>query len=229
MARRTRVKICGITRLIDACVAQELGADSLGFVFVPASARFLTPEAAATIMAQLSPFVTCVGLFLNASAADVRQAVHCCPALVPQFHGQESAEFCDQFGRSYLKAIGVGGGMPSSDELAAFKNASGFLFDSNEPGQLGGTGHAFDWSKLERNLDRPLILAGGLNVQNVRQAIEQVAPHALDVSSGVESAKGLKSEEAMIAFMLAVEAADFAVNAARQASNDIQVSEFIRI
>ncbi len=127
MARRTRVKICGITRLIDARVAQELGADSLGFVFVPASARFLTPEAAATIVTQLSPFVTCVGLFLNASSEYVRQALHYCPTLVPQFHGQESAEFCDQFGRPYLKAIGVGGGMPSSAELAAFKNASGFF------------------------------------------------------------------------------------------------------
>jgi len=208
MARRTRVKICGITRLNDACVAQELGADSLGFVFVPASARFVTPEAAAAIITQLSPFVTCVGLFLNASAEEVRHALHCCPMLLLQFHGQETAEYCDQFGRPYLKAIGVGGGMPSSSELAAYKNVSGFLFDSNEPGQLGGTGHAFDWSKLEQKLDKPVILAGGLNVHNVQQAIEQVAPHAVDVSSGVESAKGIKNEEAMQAFMSAVEAAD---------------------
>lgn len=212
MARRTRVKICGITRLNDARVAQELGADSLGFVFVPASARFLAPQAAESIVKQLSPFVTCVGLFLNASVEDVRHALHCCPALVPQFHGQESAEFCDQFGKPYLKAIGVGGGMPSSDELSAYQNASGFLFDSNEPGQLGGTGHAFDWSKLEQNIDKPLILAGGLNVQNISQAISQVAPHAVDVSSGVESAKGIKNEDSMRAFMLAVEAADATMN-----------------
>ncbi len=210
MARRTRVKICGITRLTDARVAQELGADSLGFVFVPASARSIKPEAAAEIVNELSPFVTCVGLFLNAPETDVLHALQLCPALLPQFHGQESAEFCDQFGRPYLKAIGVGGGIPHTDELAAFKNASGFLFDSNEPGQLGGTGHVFDWSRLVQNLDRPLILAGGLNVQNIRQAIEQVAPHAVDISSGVESAKGVKSGEAMRAFMLAVEAADAA-------------------
>lgn len=213
MARRTRVKICGITRLNDARVAQELGADSLGFVFVPASARFLTPQAAAAIMEHISPFVTCVGLFLNATAEDVRQALLLCPTLLPQFHGQESSQFCDQFDRPYLKAIGVAGGMPSSDQLASYKHASGFLFDSNEPGQMGGTGHAFDWSMLEQKLAKPMILAGGLNVENITQAIEQVAPHAVDVSSGVESAKGIKSEAEMQAFMLAVSAADAAVKA----------------
>lgn len=213
MARRTRVKICGITRLNDARVAQELGVDSLGFVFVPASSRYLTPKDAADITSQLSPFVNCVGLFLNATATEVRQALDLCPGLLPQFHGQESAEFCDQFGRPYLKAIGVGSGMPANDELAAYKQAGGFLFDSNEAGELGGTGHAFDWNMLEHELDKPLILAGGLNVQNVRRAIEQVAPHAVDVSTGVESAKGIKSEEAMREFMLAVNTADAAINA----------------
>ncbi|MFK7852665.1 MAG: phosphoribosylanthranilate isomerase [Granulosicoccus sp.] len=216
MARRTRVKICGITRLNDAHVAQELGVDSLGFVFVPASSRYLPPKDAAEITSQLSPFVNCVGLFLNATATEVRQALDICPGLLPQFHGQESAEYCDQFGRPYLKAIGVGSGMPAKGDLAAYRHASGFLFDSNEAGELGGTGHAFDWNILEHKIDKPLILAGGLNVQNVRQAIEQVAPHAVDVSTGVESAKGIKSEDAMREFMRAVNITDAAINATKQ-------------
>ena len=210
MARRTRVKICGITRLQDAQLAQALGADSLGFVFVPASARYIAPESAATIIRQLSPFVTCVGLFLNADAADVRHALELIPSLVPQFHGQETAQYCDQFGCSYMKAMGVGGGMPSADDLAAYRQASGFLFDSNEPGQLGGTGHAFDWTQLDTKMDRPLILAGGLDVHNVGRAIDEVAPHAVDVSSGVEQSKGIKDAGAMRAFMAAVSEADAA-------------------
>lgn len=215
MARKTRVKICGITRLKDALLAQDLGADSLGFVFVAASARHITPEAASAITQQVSPFVTCVGLFLNAQASEVRHALSLIPSMVPQFHGQESAQFCDQFGCSYLKAIGVGGGMPSADELSMFQRAAGFLFDSNEPGKLGGTGHAFDWTQLDRKFDRPLILAGGLDVNNVGRAIEQVAPHAVDVSSGVELRKGVKDEQAMTDFMEAVYQADAARNLAR--------------
>lgn len=208
MARRTRVKICGITRLQDAHVAQALGADSLGFVFVPASKRFISPEAAQPIVGSLSPFVTSVGLFLNAQEAEVRQALKLMPGLLPQFHGQESADFCDQFERPYLKAIGVAGGMPEESELAAFERCVGFLFDSNAPGELGGTGHTFDWTKLVGNMDRPLILAGGINVHNVERAINEVAPHAVDVSSGVELSKGIKDAEAMANFMAAVSKAD---------------------
>lgn len=210
MARRTRVKICGITRLQDAHLAQELGADSLGFVFVPASRRYVTPEDAVVIVNQLSPFVTPVGLFLNAGADEVQHALNLMPSMVPQFHGQESGEFCDQFHRPYLKAIGVGAGksMPEEDELNTFTHAIGFLFDSNEPGQLGGTGHAFDWTRLGKKMRKPLILAGGLNVHNVAQAITQVAPFAVDVSSGVEQAKGIKDPDAMRAFMAAVRLAD---------------------
>ena len=208
MARRTRVKICGITRLQDAHEAQALGADSLGFVFVPASKRYIAPEEAAVIVKTLSPFMTSVGLFLNAEASHVRHVLSLMPSLMPQFHGQESAEFCDQFERPYLKAIGVGGGMPDDAELAEFRHCAGFLFDSNVPGELGGTGHAFDWSKLVRNNETPLILAGGINVQNIERAIKQVAPHAVDVSSGVELSKGIKDPDAMQQFMVAVSKAD---------------------
>ncbi len=178
MARRTRVKICGITRLQDAHLAQELGADSLGFVFVPASARYVSPEDAVLIVNQLSPFVTPVGLFLNPEVDEVQHALALMPSMVPQFHGQETGGFCDQFHRPYLKAIGVGAGksMPDEAELATFTHAIGFLFDSNEPGQLGGTGHAFDWTRLGEKMHKPLILAGGPYASNVLQALRQGAP-----------------------------------------------------
>jgi len=207
-ATHTRVKICGITRLQDALFAQDLGVDALGFVFVSASTRHIQPEQAANIVEQLSPFVTPVGLFLNASALKVTHALDLLPSLVPQFHGQEDAAFCDQFNRPYIKAIGVANGMPEPLQLAAYQRCVGFLFDSNAPGALGGTGHTFDWNQLENNLAKPLILAGGLNVDNVGSAIEQVAPHAVDVSSGVEHSKGIKSADAMRLFMQNVRAAD---------------------
>lgn len=207
-AQRTRVKICGITRLEDAITATNLGVDSLGFVFVPASKRFITPDAAVKIANQLSPFVTVVGLFLNADRSTVEDALTLLPAMVPQFHGQETGDYCDSFNRPYIKALGVGTKIPDSGELLGYQRASGFLFDSNEPGALGGTGHAFDWTRLEDKIDKPLILAGGLNVQNVRAAIEEVEPHALDVSSGVEIAKGVKDPVVMQKFMQAVTAAD---------------------
>ncbi|MGQ7843551.1 phosphoribosylanthranilate isomerase [Granulosicoccus sp. 3-233] len=210
MARRTRVKICGITRLQDAHLAQQLGADSLGFVFVPASQRYLSPEAAASIVSQMSPFVTPVGLFLDAPADEVTRVLSLMPSLVPQFHGRESADYCEQFGRPYLKAMGVGsaGALPSEDQLAPYGRALGFLFDSHEPGQLGGTGEAFDWTRLGDEMRKPLILAGGLNVHNVEQAIRQTRPYAVDVSSGVEQARGIKDPEAMRKFLEAVRLAD---------------------
>lgn len=205
---RTRVKICGFTRLEDARLADALGVDALGFVFVPASSRYVTPRHAADIVSELTPFATVVGLFLNAQVSEVEESLRQIPAMIPQFHGQESAQFCDSFDRPYIKAVGVGSVMPCAEELAEFKLATGFLFDSNEPGALGGTGHAFDWTRLENEMDKPLILAGGLNVQNVATAIEQVAPHALDVSSGVESEKGIKNSRLMRKFMRAVSDAD---------------------
>lgn len=207
-ASRTRVKICGITRLEDALVAEDLGVDALGFVFVPASKRFISPSAAADIVRQLTPFVTVVGLFLNADRSTVENALAELPDMVPQFHGQETGEYCDSFNRPYIKALGVGSKMPSRDELLGFRRASGFLFDSNEPGALGGTGHAFDWTRLEDKIIRPLILAGGINVHNVRDAIGLVAPHAVDVSTGVEIAKGIKDPLAMQQFMREVARAD---------------------
>jgi phosphoribosylanthranilate isomerase len=222
--KRTRVKICGITRLEDAVAAARLGADALGFVFVPASRRNITPDRARCIVEQLPPFVEVVGLFLDAKPKAIEAALEAVPSLLPQFHGRESAIECERWGRPYLKAIGLGQestveGQPEeaelrsiSEQLAAHHKACGFLFDSNAPGQLGGTGHVFDWHKLEQNVEhdlpRPLILAGGLGVQNVNQAIRQVAPWAVDVSSGVEVDKGIKDLQKMKAFIEAVRAAD---------------------
>lgn len=210
IAQRTRVKICGITRLQDALVAQESGVDALGFVFVPASGRYINPDQAAPIAAQMAPFTSIVGLFLNAPETDVQEALSRLPHMTPQFHGNESAEYCESFGRPYIKALGVGNGMPDSGTLSEYESALGFMFDSNAPGELGGTGHAFDWNQLESNLPSVLILAGGLDVNNVPEAISQVAPYAVDVSSGVESAKGIKCADRVRAFMQAVHDADLA-------------------
>lgn len=216
MNTRTRVKICGITRLEDALEAARAGADAIGFVFVPESARAIEPEAARAIAARLPAFVTPVGLFLDASADDVQRAIEGWPELVPQFHGTESAAECERHHRRYLKALGLGEGgqLPTEDVLAAYAGSQGFLFDSHAPGALGGTGVAFDWSALAdarragRFDDRPLVLAGGLDASTVGEAVRRVAPWALDVSSGVESAKGVKDHQAMHAFVAAVRAAD---------------------
>lgn len=209
-ARRTRVKICGITRLQDALLAQELGADALGFVFVPASRRYIEPVESARIAAHLSPFTTIVGLFLDATEQQVESAMACLPGMLPQFHGRETADYCEQWQRPYIKALGMAGGQPDAEALSEYSSSLGFLLDSNEPGALGGTGHVFDWRQLDNKLSKPLILAGGLNVNNIDAAIVQVSPYAVDVSSGVEQEKGIKCEQSLRAFMQAVAHADAA-------------------
>jgi len=215
MAARTRIKICGITRREDALAAARAGADAIGFVFVSRSARAIEPAAARRIAAELPPFVTPVGLFMDADEQRVREAIEAWPALVPQFHGKESAACCERYGRRYLKAIGVGpeGTLPDDRALDAFTGAEGYLFDSHPPGELGGTGKTFDWTALagfaaRAGQTRSLVLAGGLRPDNVEAAVRRVRPWAVDVSSGVESAKGIKDHEAMHAFVAAVAAAD---------------------
>ena len=197
----------------------RLGVDALGFVFVPASKRYIKPEDAAQIVAGITPFVTTVGLFLDAQVSEVENVLSLMPQLVPQFHGQESARFCDSFRRPYIKALGVGSSMPSLQELQTFRHANGFLFDSNEPGALGGTGHTFDWNQLNDTdaNQKALILAGGIRAGNAFEAIEKVRPYALDVSSGVESAKGIKDAAAMQQLMDAVAHADTHLRAAADA------------
>jgi len=206
MNRQTRIKICGITRVEDALISEQLGVDALGFVVVEASKRFITPADAKLISDQIAPFITRVGLFLDAPKEQVQHALELIPGMIPQFHGRETPDYCDSFGIAYLKAIGLGSGMPSEQELAAYQNATAFLFDSNESGQLGGTGHVFDWQKLDKSVAKPIILAGGLHTGNVREAIEQVQPYAVDVSSGVEKSKGVKDHEALRTFVDAARA-----------------------
>lgn len=211
MQPRTRIKICGITRLEDALCAERLGADAIGFVFCEASKRSISVEAAAKISADVPPYMVRVGLFLNASASEVEAALEAIPNLMPQFHGTESPEWCDAFQRPYVKAIGVSNGLPGEASLSQFNHAQGFLFDSHAPGELGGTGHTFDWRALEESAPKRLILAGGLDADNVEAAVRQVRPYALDVSSGVEQAKGVKDSARMAAFIDAVRRTDDAL------------------
>ena len=209
MVSRTRIKICGFTRLSDAMHAVEAGADALGFVFVSASKRYIEIDDAARICAQVPAFVTKVGLFLDNPAADVQAALQRIPDLVPQFHGNETPEYCESFARPYIKAVGATQeSMPDAATLAAFKSAAGFLYDSHSPGTLGGTGKTFDWSALAHASDTPLILAGGLGVENIATAINAVKPYAVDVSSGVEQAKGIKDDALVEQFMTMVRRCD---------------------
>lgn len=219
MHGRTRIKICGITLLNDALYAANAGADALGFVFVEASERYLAPQNAAAISAKLPAFVTRVGLFLDAPKDVVNKALQQMPELVPQFHGNESAAYCESFDRPYIKAVGaaasVAGQMPDAAALDAFKSAVGFLYDSHVPGGLGGTGKTFDWTQLAHDSDVPLILAGGLSVANVADAVRTVKPYAVDISSAVEQAKGIKDDNLVTQFIAAVMQADFQMKATK--------------
>lgn len=208
MPIRTRVKICGITRLEDALDAIDAGADALGFVFYPPSPRAVTAARAQSMIKKLPPFVSKVGLFVNASAQDVLQAIHIAGLDCLQFHGDESADFCAQFNLPYYKAIRV---KPESNLLqceADFATATALLLDTYSEQAVGGTGKTFDWHLIPAGLSKPILLAGGLEADNVARAILQVNPYAVDVSGGVELHKGIKSKDKMIAFMRQVQLAD---------------------
>ena len=197
----TRVKICGITRLEDALSAAQAGADALGFVFYAPSPRAIEASTAAQIVRQLPAFVTATGLFVNADAAEVRQVLEHVPLDLLQFHGDETAEYCESFARPYIKALRMQPNVDIAALAQSYAGARGILLDSFVPGVPGGTGEAFDWSIIPTLLSKPLILAGGLNVDNVRLAIEQVQPWAVDVSGGVELSHGIKDAEKVFAFM----------------------------
>jgi phosphoribosylanthranilate isomerase len=198
--RATRVKICGLTRIADVGAAVDAGADALGFVFAAGSKRVLSPETAGALCRAVPAFVSRVGLFQDQDAAHVEQVLRRVPLSLLQFHGREDASFCRQFGLPYIKAVA----MSSPEDLAvaesAFDDAAGLVLDSHQPGRPGGTGATFDW-KLIGECRLPLILAGGLNPGNVARAVRQVRPWAVDVSSGVESAAGIKDANAMRDFI----------------------------
>ena len=208
--KRTRIKICGITREEDLAAAVAAGADALGFVFYASSPRYVTPQRAAQLMVQVPAFVSKVGLFVNESAAQVRAALALAPLDLLQFHGDEDAAFCSQFGRAWIKAARVKPGFDLLEYATAFAGASGvsgLLLDAHVEG-YGGGGKTFDWSLIPRSLPLPVILSGGLHPGNIAQAIRAVRPWAVDVSSGVESARGIKDAQKITEFIAGVRDAD---------------------
>jgi len=212
---RTRVKICGITRAGDAGEAAALGADAIGLVFYDKSPRAVTLQQAAAISRQLPAFVTSVALFLDADAELVRQVIARVPVDLLQFHGREAAAFCRGFGRPYIKALGMESTGTAADihagllaSAAEYADARALLLDSHAPGAAGGTGEVFDWAAVPAGLGLPLILAGGLGVDNVAGAVRRVRPWAVDVSSGVEREKGIKDAALMRAFINEVKRCD---------------------
>lgn len=207
----TRVKICGISTPQDAIVAAQAGADAIGLNFHPESPRYVEPEAAGRIVAALPPFVTSVGLFVDCPAARLRATLATVTLDLIQFHGGESPAECSRWGRPWIRALRVGAD-DWRDRLAALDGSHagclGVLLDAYVPGVPGGTGRRFDWSLVPDERPRPLILAGGLDPDNVGAAVERVRPWAVDVSGGVESAPGRKDHGRMRAFVEAVRAAD---------------------
>ncbi len=205
---RTRIKICGITRPQDAVLACELGADALGLVFYPGSPRCVGVAQAQAVLGAKPPFVTAVGLFLDPRADQLQEVLAQVPLDLLQFHGDESAGDCERYGRPYIKAVPMGGQADVQAYAASHPRARALLLDSHGVGQAGGTGSAFDWSRWPKSLDRPLILAGGLHPGNVAEAIVRLRPHAVDVSSGVESAPGLKDPHRLAEFFKEVHRVD---------------------
>ena len=204
---RTRVKICGITRPQDALAAAQAGADAIGLVFYPSSPRYLSSERAVEIRDALPPFVQSVALFVNPDAAQVAQVLQRVRPAMLQFHGEESPDFCAQFGAPFIKAVRVKPGVDALEYLRPFSRAAAWLFDSYVP-EYGGVGESFDWSLVPALRERPLILSGGLAPANVAEALRRVRPWGVDVSSGVESAKGIKDGAKIAAFMAEVRNAD---------------------
>ena len=204
---KTRIKICGLTRSEDILAAADTGADAIGLVFYPQSSRFVELEIAASLASLVPPFVTIVGLFVNADPLTVRETLSIVPLHLLQFHGEEKEEYCRQFHLPYIKAARMKQGTDLLQYAAQFPSAQGILLDTFVDG-YGGGGEVFDWASIPRALPKPLILSGGLHSCNVGDAIAQVRPTAVDVSSGVEVAKGIKDAEKIRAFVSAVRAAE---------------------
>ena len=204
---RTRIKICGITRPEDGLEAARLGADAIGLGFYGASPRHVTPAQAQAVLAALPPFVTRVGLFVDAAEAEVRAVLDAVALDLLQFHGNETPQYCASFGRPYIKVVRMREGVDLATEVERYCAAQGLLLDTFQPGTPGGTGSAFDWGRVPQGLAKPIILAGGLTADNVAAAVRRVRPYAVDVSGGVEQTKGIKSAAKMAAFIRGVESA----------------------
>ena len=201
---RTRVKICGITRPEDALAAANAGADAIGLVFYEPSPRAVDIRRAAQIVETLPPFVSSVGLFVNADESLVRAVLKDVPLDLLQFHGDESPEDCEKYPRPYIKALRVSAAEDIQRMAPAYQSAAGILLDSYVKGVPGGTGRTFNWDWIPKETDFPLVLAGGLTPDNVAPAIRQAQPWAVDVSGGVEAAKGIKDSLKIVDFMRGV-------------------------
>ncbi len=204
-----RIKICGITRSEDALAAVTAGADAIGLVFYPPSPRNVSIDQAATIAADLPPFVTTVGLFVNAEADWISQVVREVGIDLIQFHGDECADYCSSHDRPWIRALRMKEGLNLGEQMAVFANARGVLLDAYRPGIPGGTGETFDWSRIPATLTQPIILAGGLRPDNVADAVRQVKPYAVDVSGGVESSPGIKDADKIHRFVAQARQANF--------------------
>ncbi|HUO44900.1 MAG TPA: phosphoribosylanthranilate isomerase [Burkholderiales bacterium] len=204
----TAVKICGITRVQDALASARLGAHAVGFVFYAASPRHVAPEAAAAMVRALPPFITTVGLFVDADARSVRRVLDAVPLGLLQFHGDETPQFCGGFGVPYIKAVRVRPDIDLIEYARRYDGARGLLLDAYVDNVHGGSGTTFDWDLIPRQLPLPIILSGGLTTDNVADAVRRVRPAAVDVSSGVESAPGVKDERKIAAFIRSVRNAD---------------------
>jgi phosphoribosylanthranilate isomerase len=208
-SNRTRIKFCGLTRPLDVRAACRIGVDAVGFICFEGSSRFVAPEGLAALAAEVAPFVTPVLLFVDAPAAHVERCIAEVPGALLQFHGRETAGECARWARPWIKAVAMGEGVDLLECEFAFAGARALLADAPVAGH-GGSGVRFEWARLPApgRRTRPLVLAGGLDATNVGEAIGMVAPDAVDVSSGIESAKGIKSVERMQEFFEAVRAAD---------------------
>ena len=198
---RTRIKICGITRLEDAQASIKAGCDALGFVFFKESPRYIALDAFKAIAKVLPPFVTKVGLFVNAEPVDIQKAIQSGLIDLIQFHGEETPQFCRQFEFPYIKAVGVSSSVNLLQYEKDFYDADALLLDASHEHLKGGTGQTFDWNLIPNSLSKPVVLAGGLTVDNVKEAIKQVKPYAVDVSGGVEESKGIKNSLKIQAFI----------------------------
>lgn len=204
----TRIKCCGMTRVEDALLAAQLGADAIGVVFSARSKRQVNMAQARDIVAALPPFFSTVALFMDDDASLVREVIAQVRPTLLQFHGDETNAWCAQFHQPFLKAIAMGGGESGLSRLGAYPDAAALLLDGHALGEAGGSGKVFDWSLMPKDLRQPLILAGGLSPENVAEAVRLANPWAVDVASGVESSPGIKQPEKLAAFIRAVRSAD---------------------
>jgi phosphoribosylanthranilate isomerase len=205
---RTRVKICGFTRAEDAVCAAQLGVDAIGLVFYPPSPRHIDIDKAVKIVHALPAFVSVVALFVDERESRIREVLERVPIDCLQFHGDELPDACRLYGKRYMKAVRMEDGVDIPDLAVQYHDAAGLLLDAYHPGAKGGTGSRFDWNRIPEHCALPIVLAGGLDINNARQAVQAVKPYALDVSSGVEAEKGVKDALKMAAFVREVNEGD---------------------